>query len=79
MKYRIIILNGNHKNKNLKLKYFKFIIFINIFLIKSIYSDFHIFVFDSHNYRYGSIAINSNGDMIAEYSTGNYRIFFGLR
>ena len=79
MIYGIIILNGNHKNKSLKFNYFKIFIFINIFLIKSIYSDFHIFVFDSHNYRYGAIAINSNGDMIAEYSKGNYRIFFGLK
>ena len=41
-----------------------------------------IILFDENNYRYGSIAVNSKGDMIAEYSTednNGIRLFYGLK
>ena len=38
----------------------------------------NILVFDSKKYRSGNLAINSKGDMIAEYSRENYRLFYGL-
>ena len=39
----------------------------------------NIFIFNDENYRYGSFALNENGDMIIEYSYANKRLFFGLR
>ena len=38
----------------------------------------NILVFDSKKYRSGNLAINSKGDMIAEYSREKYRLFYGL-
>ena len=41
-----------------------------------------IIFFDSNKYRYGSIAVNSKGDMIAEFSTeenNGIRLFYGLK
>ena len=38
----------------------------------------NILVFDSRKYRSGNLAINSNGDMIVEYSIDSYRLFYGL-
>ena len=39
----------------------------------------NIFIFNDKNYRYGSIVINDNGDLIIEYSYSKTRIFFGLK
>ena len=38
-----------------------------------------VFIFNTKNYRYGSIAINDNGDLIIEYSYYKTRLFFGLK
>ena len=77
------MINGINlqKIKYSKLNLSKFIIIIYMFLfqIKIINSDLNIFVFESREYRAGSIAFNSDGDMIIEYSKTNYRLFFGLK
>ena len=39
----------------------------------------NIFIFNDENYRYGSFALNENGDLVIEYSYNNKRLFFGLR
>ena len=39
----------------------------------------NIFIFNDKNYRYGSIAINDNEDLIIEYSYYKTRLFFGLK
>ena len=39
----------------------------------------NIFIFNNKNYRYGSIALNDNGDLIIEYSYNKTRLFFGLK
>ena len=77
------MINGINlqKIKYSKLNLSKFIIIIYMFLfqIKIINYDLNIFVFESREYRAGSIAFNSDGDMIIEYSKTNYRLFFGLK
>ena len=35
--------------------------------------------YNTHEYRAGHFAFNSNGDMIIEYSIDNYRLFYGLK
>ena len=44
-----------------------------------IYNCSIIIVFDSHKYRSGHFAFNSNGDMIIEYSADSNRLFYGLK
>ena len=39
----------------------------------------NIIVFDSANYRAGKFAIDANGNMVAEYSINNKRLFYGLK
>ena len=67
--------------KQLKINHIKFIIFLFIFSqnIPLSYCDYNIVVFDSHEYRAGHFAFNSNGDMIIEYSKDYYRLFYGLK
>ena len=76
--------NAEHifKNKKyIKINNYKFIIFTYLLLIEFlfIYCDYNIIVFNSHEYRAGHFAFNSNGDMIIEYSKDNYRLFYGLK
>ena len=69
------------KNKKYKINDLKIIIFIFLFLIeiKFTYCNYNIIVLNSHGYRAGHFAFNSNGDMIIEYSKDNYRLFYGLK
>ena len=39
----------------------------------------NIYIFNEYHFRYGSFALNNNGDLIIEYSYKNKRIFFGLK
>ena len=76
--------NAEHdcKNQNyIKLNSFKLIIFIYLLLIEFLftYCDYNIILFNTHEYRAGHFAFNSNGDMIIEYSIDNYRLFYGLK
>ena len=52
--------------------------FIDNIIIKTQWLN-KIFIFNDKNYRYGSIAINDNGDLIIEYSYNKERLFFGLK
>ena len=58
---------------------------ISIFILYIVLIQIYIFkcstiiVFDSHKYRSGHFAFNSNKDMIIEYSNDNYRLFYGLK
>ena len=61
---------------------FTFIIFIFISKISKIQSDeilTNITYFNSKTFREGHFAQNKDGDMILEYSSGIYRLFFGLK
>jgi len=55
------------------------LILILLLQISSINSDFKILEFNSHKYRAGHFAFDSNGNMIIEYSKDNYRLFYGLK
>ena len=39
----------------------------------------NVFIFNNKPYRAGNFAINKNGDLIIEYSTGRSRLFFGFK
>ena len=68
--------------KSSHLKNIKFIFLTNLFLIliSFIHSDdVKMIIFNSQHYRAGHFAFNSEGDMIIEYSSGNYRLFYGLK
>ena len=59
-----------------KLIFYSFLFLIGLPMINS---EYNIIVFNSHEYRAGHFAFNSNGDMIIEYSKDNYRLFYGLK
>ena len=63
-------------------KYINIIIFLFVIITPIFYSDNNInnlVIFDSQHYRAGNFAINSNGDMIVEYSNNSWRLFYGLK
>ena len=78
----IKIFSIKHQKKT-NIKLFSFILFLFIFIINI--SNFNseilnnIIVFNSTHYRAGSLAFNSNGDMVIEYSYNNLRLFYGLK
>jgi len=55
------------------------LVFILLIEIPNINSDFKILEFNSHEYRAGHFAFDTNGNMIIEYSKNNYRLFYGLK
>ena len=62
--------------------YFNIIIFLFVIKIPILYADNNInnlIIIDKKHYRAGNFAINSNGDMIVEYSYQNWRLFYGLK
>jgi len=68
--------------KNLISKYFNITIFVFMIKIPIFYFDNNInniITFDNKHYRAGNFALNSNGDMIVEYSYNNWRLFYGLK
>ena len=68
--------------KNFISKYFNIIIFLFMITIPIFYSDNNInnvITIDNKHYRAGNFALNSNGDMIVEYSCNNSRLFYGLK
>ena len=51
---------------------------INNSIIKTQWLN-NIVILNERKYRYGSFAINSEGDMFIEYSMDNSRLFYGLK
>ena len=69
-------------HKHFLIKSFTFIISILIAKISTIQSAgilTNITYFDSQTFREGHFTQNKDGDMILEYSSGIYRLFFGLK
>ena len=63
-------------------KYINIIIFLFVIKTPTAYSDNNInnlIIINNQHYRGGNFAINSNGDMIIEYSYKSWRLFFGLK
>ena len=51
---------------------------INNSIIKTQWLN-NIIIFNERKYRYGSFALNSEGDIFIEYSNDNSRLFYGLK
>ena len=63
-------------------KYINIIIFLFVIKTPTVYSDNNInnlIIINNQHYRGGNFAINSNGDMIIEYSYKSWRLFYGLK
>ena len=78
----VILFSIKHQKKKIS-KFISFILFLFIFIINFSNSSSeilnNIIVFNSTHYRAGSLAFNSNGDMVIEYSYNNLRLFYGLK
>ena len=74
LKFPIILINIS---LTFKLNFFiLYIFFYNVIFVNL---NFNILLFNDKNYRAGNFALKSNGDLIIEYSSDNYRLFFGLK